>query len=105
MSAESRLDYFANNAPAVPEWFKPSGDLPPEPISITEKFDQERAHAFFKAARNQVPAELSDVAQYWRYDLPAARLIHQAAIAEIAYFQWRRYYAQKMVEALSEVQP
>jgi hypothetical protein len=86
-----RRDYFAANAPAVPQWFEhePVGKRPerPKPSNFPPAPGESR-DTWESRARNALNQHTVDC-ELWRQANEHAR-----------YFQWRRFYADKMLEIL-----
>lgn len=82
----SRLDYFAANAPEVPDWYRLK-------VESEDAFD---SNAFFdkhSPQRSQISEAVESLYQSEIFN-------HKKRLQIKIYFGWRKYYAEQMVKML-----
>lgn len=100
----SNVNYYAANAPAVPDWFTPSNlptnSIPPTPDETTLP-SEVRAAAVAYRDSSTVPVGPSPqlmvfmaLVDTWN----AAKAAYAIANTQDKFFQWRWFYARQMVE-------
>lgn len=99
-----RRDWFANNAPPMPEWFKarvvyPTYSGPPR-LSELYPDNEVRMKAMSAFAKNQpMPVGAERYAED-RLLFTEGTKLHKMLCDEAEFAQWRAYYARLMVDNL-----
>lgn len=100
---EARRDWFANNAPPMPEWFKarvvyPMYSGPPKLSALYSdeiRFEAMKAHK----KHQPMPAGAERFPQDWLLFTEGAKL-HKLLCDEAEFVQWRTFYGRLMVDNL-----
>lgn len=100
----NKLEHFASVAPKMPKWFNPEYpkyDIPPMPDfeSIKDPLDRGECSAWLSDGIVDLPEHLSwfgEAVNKHREEKEKRDIFRR----EWRYFEWRKYYAQKIIEVL-----
>jgi hypothetical protein len=104
----TKLEFFACNAPVdIPSWFvhvSPEKNITPQPTWYTlPKEAQEHVKLWFGEGI-ELPEELRWFSDQWN-KFEAEDMAYKVSDWNARYFQWRRYYAEQLLNELSKTQP
>ena len=104
----TKLEFFACNAPnEIPGFFthvSPDKNITPQPRWQDLFKEHQAVVKEWLSDRQQLPEELQWFGEQWRKHEEEDRAYRYADNAA-RYFQWRRYYAEQLLNELSKPQP
>lgn len=101
----TKLEFFACNAPVdIPSWFthvSPEKNVTPQPTWNTLPKDAQEHIKLWFSENTDLPEELQWFGEQWKKH-EAEDLAFRKADWAAKYFQWRRYYAEQLLNELSK---
>lgn len=107
MNEQSRRDYFAANAPDIPDWFDgpPSDVAPPSVMTMVQwRVKNESPPKPLETARETVQRNLREWNKY-KAERAAERDTWERQQSARRFFAWRWHYADQMLSIDPNVQP